>query len=365
MRMSGFPYPARRQFLGLSAATVASSLIPGAAFGQLTKPARLPRTIPFGVALSPSQISTDLPYAQAVLAHADFVVPEWGMKWADIRPTRDAFNFEMSDRAATFARTHNLGLRGHTLLWNEVNPKWVEALSTARDAEHEMRRHIERVMARYKGLIRSWDVVNEPIADKPSTGENLRRGVWTDRLGADYIGEAVKVARGIDPTAELIVNEYGIDHATPEDKAKRASFRLLIRRLLDRGMPLDGVGLQAHLNGAQAIDTHGISAFVAEMRAWGLKVLVTELDVNDKALPPDITERDRRAALHVKTYLEAVLAGGRPQSIATWGLTDRYTWMPRWHSRSDGLPNRPLPLDTDLTPKPFLAVIEDICRRPG
>jgi endo-1,4-beta-xylanase len=348
---------------GAAFAALGSGLLGSLASAQAQR--RTPRPIPFGVAINPAHTVTDAPYASAVLAHADFVVPEWGMKWGDMRPSREAFNFEISDRAVDFARKNGLPIRGHTLVWNEVTPKWLDAMTSPAEIEREMLRHIETLVLRYRGTIRSWDVVNEPIADKPARGENLRAGVFTRAMGGDYIERALKHSRALDPTAELVVNEYGIENDTPQDKSKRASFRQLIRRLMDRGIPLDGVGLQAHLIGTTPIDVAGVTAFVRELRSWGLKVFVTELDLNDKDMVADIAERDRLSALHVKTFLEAVLAGGRPQSIATWGITDRYTWMPTWHKRRDGLPNRSLPLDADLKPKPFLAVVEDICRRAG
>ena len=52
-----------------------------------------------------------------------------------------------------------------------------------------------------------------------------------------------------------------------------------------------------------------------------------------------------------------------PRPILTWGLSDRYTWVPTWFKRPDGLPNRPLPLDADLKPKPLFDVIEGFTRK--
>jgi len=61
--------------------------------------------------------------------------------------------------------------------------------------------------------------------------------------------------------------------------------------------------------------------------------------------------------------LNAVFAAARPAVIATWGITDRYTWMPMWFKRRDGLPNRPLPFDRDYQPKPLWTVIDYFCRK--
>jgi endo-1,4-beta-xylanase len=353
--------PTRRTVLHASLASAVLAWIGQSSRAHGSAP-RAPRAIPFGLAISPEAIQTDAAYARAILAHADFVVPEWGMKWGDLRPTREAFHTTFTDRVADFAQRNRLPLRGHTLIWNEVNPPWVAKLGSRASAERELTLHITRLMAHLRGSVRSWDVVNEPTADKPTANAPYRRGPWLDLIGPDYIALALTTARKADPLAELIVNEFGIEHATPEDTAKRDAFRALVRRLLDRGVPLDGIGLQAHLDGARPINADAVSRLVAEFRSWGLKVLVTELDVNDKALPADIATRDARVAEHVRTFLNAVVAGGRPQSIATWGFSDRYTWMPTWHKRADGLLNRPLPFDRDYQPKPFYAVLEGFTR---
>jgi len=128
--------------------------------------------------------------------------------------------------------------------------------------------------------------------------------------------------------------------------------------LKDDGVPLHAVGLQGHIRGELEIDRAGLSAFVAEVRALGLDVLVTELDVIDDRLPGPPPVRDALAAARAHDFLAAIRAAARPAAILTWGITDKYTWVPTWHKRKDGLPNRPLPLDSAYRPKPLMQVIE-------
>jgi endo-1,4-beta-xylanase len=92
-------------------------------------------------------------------------------------------------------------------------------------------------------------------------------------------------------------------------------------------------------------------------------VLITELDVIDDKFPADTAERDARVAEVARSYLEAVCEVVHPKAFITWGLSDRYTWVPTWFKRRDGLPNRPLPLDADLKPKPLFDVIEGFRRK--
>lgn len=128
-------------------------------------------------------------------------------------------------------------------------------------------------------------------------------------------------------------------------------------------MPLHGVGLQGHIQGRYQIDDDGLYKFVSEIRSLGLSVHVTELDVIDKDFPGPTVVRDAIVAARAYDFLNAVFAAVRPSVIATWGITDRYTCMPMWNKRADGLSNRPLPLDEHYQPKPLWFVIDYFCQK--
>jgi len=83
----------------------------------------------------------------------------------------------------------------------------------------------------------------------------------------------------------------------------------------------------------------------------GYRLLITELDVNDAKIPGTEAERDAAVARHVAEYLDIVFSVARPISIATWGLSDRYTWLHQYYRRADGSPLRPLPLDAEFNRK--------------
>jgi endo-1,4-beta-xylanase len=90
----------------------------------------------------------------------------------------------------------------------------------------------------------------------------------------------------------------------------------------------------------------------------GLAILVTELDVIDDKLPPDPAIRDEIVASRAQAFLQAIGDVVRPEAVLTWGISDKFTWVPIWFSRKDGLPNRPLPLDANYQPKPLMRVIK-------
>ena len=343
-------------------AVVSAAALAAPAYGALRSTTS---GIPFGAAIHPDPMRDYADYRSAYARHCQVIVGEGGLKWPNIRPSRDVFDFTLGDQMLAFARSNGLEMRGHTLAWCDGMPDWTRAIGSATEAERELRQHIERVVGHYRGRIRSWDVVNEPVADSQLTGRDLRAGLWSRYLGEAYIATALRAAAAADPMAELVINEYGIENTSVASQRKRNAFRRLIRRLKDQDVPLHGIGVQAHLDATGTIDRDGLSRFAAEMKSLGLKILITELDVNDQSLPADIATRDEATAKTAHRFLTAVSAGARPSLVCTWGLSDRHMWTPDWRKRPDGLANRMLPLDDQYQPKPMMVAIERFCRGPA
>lgn len=93
-----------------------------------------------------------------------------------------------------------------------------------------------------------------------------------------------------------------------------------------------------------------------------LDILITELDVNDRALPSGIAERDAGVAAAARGWLDVTLAVPRLRRLLCWGLADPCSWLQEGKPRDDGLPKRPLPYDAQLTPKPLRGAIADALR---
>jgi endo-1,4-beta-xylanase len=317
--------------------------------------------IPYGACVRADILRQEPAYRAALAGYCQTLVAEGAMKWDTLQPARGTWAFTDADEIATFAAKHAIALRGHTLCWYAALPEWAKAMTTT--AETELARFTETVMGRYKRQIRSWDVVNEPLDEFAAQGTDLRPSVWLAQMGPGYIKRAFALARSVDPTCELVLNEYGIEAVIAQDQRKRTAFVELVKRLLDDGATIDAIGLQAHLRGELAIDKDGVARMVETFATLGLKIHITELDVTDDKLPADVATRDRLCADRVRAFLGAVFSATRPASITTWGLSDRYTWVPTWFKRKDGLANRPLPLDADYRPKPMMSVIDEFCRQ--
>lgn len=345
---------------GLSGAAFATPQTPTSAAGASANPIRVP--IPYGAAVRVDALTSDASYRAAVIANCQIVVPEGEMKWPDIHPARGEYRFEKADVLMDFARQNNIEVRGHTLAWYGGMPAWTAAIGSRVEAERELVGHIETVVSRYRGAIPSWDVVNEPLVDWPEDESSLRPSIWTSRLGPDYLPIALRATAAADPDTRLVLNEYDVEFRGARFAARRKALVRLLRSLRDRDVPLHAVGLQAHLFADRAIDRDGLQELLVEIATLKLDVLITELDVIDYGLPGKVGERDALVADMAGQFLGAVCDVVRPRAILTWGLSDRYTWVPTYFKRTDGMPNRPLPLDAELKRKPLFDVIEQYRR---
>jgi endo-1,4-beta-xylanase len=332
----------------------------------------------YGTTISAAQITRDPAFVTLVLQQAGLVVPENDMKWLDMnRGARGDDDYGPGDTVAGFAVEGGLALRGHNLLWYYRTPQWFFTLP-GRDAQR--RAVVDRIKAlagRYRGIIHSWDVVNEPIEPKDGRPDGLRKAVFLDALGPEYLDLAYRTTRETDPKARLVVNEYDVELDTPENEARRAVLLNLLQRMQRSGTPVDAVGIQAHLTavGGPPFSPARLRRFLADLAGLGLTIQITELDVTDAQARADIAVRDQLIADTYRRFLDAALDEPAVKMVVTWGLSDRHSWIVRRETneakwRKDGLPSRPLPFDADLRPTPAFAAVADAfahapARTPG
>jgi endo-1,4-beta-xylanase len=313
--------------------------------------------IKFGCAGAAPSVQTDRVFLEKIATEANIFVPEGALKWVQTEPQPGEFNFAEGDSIAAFAARNDMLVHGHTLVWYAAIPPWVSQLTTAKDAEAALERHIGTEVPRYRGKIWAWDVVNEPIEPGDRRDNDYRNSVWLRCLGGDYIDLSFRLARAADPNAPLSLNEYGIEYATGPARQKRKALLALLQKLRDLNAPIDCLGLQSHLDCQQTFDREGLTSFLASVVKLGYRLMITELDVNDAKLRGDDNQRDLAIAAHVGEYLDIVFAVAKPISIATWGLSDRYTWLRQYYKRADGMPLRPLPLDVNFNRKRMWATL--------
>jgi endo-1,4-beta-xylanase len=276
-----------------------------------------------GAAMAPGPAISDPQYASIAFG-GDFgiLTTENALKWQFVHPQPNVYSFQEGDALVALAKAHSMTVNGHTLVFGEANPRWVLDLPTTTQADKDkvkqvMIDHITTVMGHYKGKIATWDVVNEPLADydtfDPSTYV-LRRHKWYDAMGEDYIRVAFQTAHAADPSAKLFINEYGLE----EDGDRWNAFLALVTRLKQEGVPIDGVGFQAHeYDASDKIPVPSLRAHIEQLAKIGLVSRISEMDV----YPDDgVSLQAQQYANVFGTCLDEPTC----ISFTTWGISDRY-----------------------------------------
>ncbi len=306
----------------------------------------------YGAAVSGDALANDAALMEHVFAESGMVVSENAFKWSDIHPEAEKYDFSGADALMKWAGAHRIPVRGHTLVWHEANPAWLEPALSKTTAEKILRDHIKTVVGRYAGKLVHWDVVNEVIHEEDHKPLALRDTPWFRALGPAYIDIAFNATAAADPNALRVINEFGVDYGIDWQMRKRDQLLALCADLLHRKVPVQAVGLQAHLDAGEiAIDQKGLARFVADIASLGLKIIVTEFDVRDQSLPASVAARDTAIAAHGRAWLDAVLPNPAVLGVLSWGLSDRASWLNTKFPRPDGLSQRPLPLDAELNRK--------------
>ncbi|MFE2211743.1 endo-1,4-beta-xylanase [Streptomyces canus] len=280
------------------------------------------------------------------LAGAQFnsLTPGNAMKWGSVEPTRGSYNWAEADQIVNFAEAHGQQVRGHTLLWHNQNPSWLtNGTWTAAQLGQLMNDHIALEVGRYKGRLAAWDVVNEPFNEDGT----YRQTLWYNGLGTGYIAQALTAARAADPAARLYINDYNVEGVN----AKSTALYNLVKSLKEQGVPIDGVGLQAHLIVGQVPST--LQQNIQRFADLGVDVAITELDIR-MALPSDSAKLAQQAADY-KAVMNACVAVARCAGVTVWGFTDSDSWVPSTFPGEGAA----TPYDENYAPKPaYYAIAE-------
>jgi endo-1,4-beta-xylanase len=310
--------------------------------------------------------------AALVAEQFDCITPEYDFMPGHLVDDGGNFTFAAGDRVVAFAEAHHMPVLGHMLIWHFVTRKWLFEDQAGQPLPREealanLKKYIHAVVGHYQGRINSWDVVNEALSDKE--GEYLRDTPALRAIGADYIARAFEFAHAADPKAELYYNDYNIEQPGKLEKTIR-----LVRSLQAKGVQIDAVGVQGHW----LIDwppADMIGRGIAALAATGVKVMITELDVDPlprdgsganmaiaekgadpyrQGLPPAVQEK------LAKRYGEIVAAIVRQPAVTLigfWGTHDGRSWLNDYPVK--GRTNHPLLFDRQYKPKPaFDAVLK-------
>lgn len=274
---------------------------------------------PFGIAFDfyEGEIKTSIPTEEqwrkaAMLKYFNYGVSENSFKWSGIQPQPTAPNYKAFDNAVDWTRKVGWELRAHTLLWGANNyeddhalPRWVKDLPTPEAITDTCKMRVIREVTRYKGIIKEYDVINEPL-----------HATYLQSVVGDSINwNCFKWARSVDSTAELFVNDYNVEYVWGDAK----KYRDLILKIKENGGPVTGVGMQCHFwNGLRP----NIADFITQINTVaeaGLPIKFTEFDYGG-----DLTQAQQAEDL-VKVF-KIGFSHPSVNGIICWGLCDKYVW---------------------------------------
>lgn len=276
------------------------------------------------------------------------------MKFDTTHPAPGRYNFCRGDQLLRFAETNHMRMRGHVLLWHNQIPSWVtNGTYTQAEATALMKEHIETVVGHYKGRLGWWDVVNEAVSD--AAPHALRSTFWLDKAGQNYIDDAFRFAHAADPDAKLFYNDYNGEGMG----GKANAIYTMVQGMVARGVPIHGVGLQAHFQGSGAPTQQQMSDNIKRLGQLGLEVHVTELDVRLQS--PTTPEKLEAQATVYRNVMAACRANANCTAVLTWGVTDAISWIDSFFpGYADGLM-----FDRQYQPKPaYTATVQEVTQMP-
>ena len=330
-----------------------------------------------GVALNSNLVDGKDPQAARIVEkHFNTITAENAMKWERIHPEPNKYIFDAADRFVEYGLKNKMFIIGHTLIWQNQIPDWAFVDNTkkllSRDAMlARMHDYISTVVGRYKGKVKGWDVVNEALTDEGALGKTK----WLVTIGPDFIAKAFEYAHEADPDAELYYNDYSLDKPAKRDAACR-----IVKDLQSKGLRIDGVGIQGHW-GMDYPTREDLDAFIDSIGTLGVKVMVTELDIDilpksfeymgadinvrvdlQKELNPYVDGlpdevQKKLADRYSELFAQLLAHKDKVSRVTFWGITDKNSWLNNWPVR--GRTSYPLLFDRQYQPKPaFYAVVK-------
>jgi len=301
-----------------------------------------------GTAVRYGALVSDPIYGEVLAREFNVITVENMMKFSFIHPNQDEYDFTRADAIVDFAEQNDMKIRGHCLVWNQSLPSWLTEGNWSRaELKQILRDHIKTVVKHYRGRVFAWDVLNEAIAG----GGRLRQTFWYQNIGPGYLGMVFRWAHQADPNALLFYNDYLCEGLGDKSDGVYG----LMKKLVKYNIPIDGIGLQMHLNIDEHPSPEEITANMKRLAALGLEIHVTEMTVY---IRDEVTQEklDQQAEIY-RDIMEVCLSVDACKTFVMWGFTDL-------HSHLSDNPNRgsALIFDESYQPKPAYYALIDVLK---
>ena len=309
-----------------------------------------------GVAVGPNNLQGD--EGELIKKHFSSLTAENVMKPGLLQPEEGKWNWEPADKIVEWAEANGIKMRGHTLCWHAQTGQWMFKDSLGNPASKELalkrlENHIKTVVGHFKGRVYAWDVLNEVITDNDTAKSiyRIRGNPWMQICGEEYIAKIFRWAHEADPNAVLVYNDYNTEFPGKRDRIYK-----MVKGLLDAGVPVHAIGMQAHDELGTPTEEN-LRATIEKFSSLGVKLQVTELDVSiyaDRADTIDVGFTPARELKQMDLYRMEFNVYREYKDVITgvtfWNVSDRRSWR---DSRGRGPQGKVYPLlfDENLKPK--------------
>lgn len=310
-------------------------------------------SFPIGSAIDVAALDQDTAYRALAVQQFNSITPENCLKAEKLHPEPTIFEWKQADNLVRFCLDHHKRIHGHTLVWHQQLPSWMQVFEGDQLAwDRMLKDHIQTIVRHFKGKLQAWDVVNEAFDEDGSLKDNL----WYQKMGASYIEKSFKYAHEMDSKVLLFYNDYNLE-SNPQ---KRDAVIEFLNKLRSKGLKIDGIGLQMHLN---LNDTQPalINEAFQLIATNGYKVHLSEVDISvnpeGNEIEPSAQLFNEQASLlgRIVIYYRQ-LPQNQQYGITFWGISDNYSWIRGYYNRMD----YPLLFDDNYQLKPAYCVLKAV-----
>jgi len=250
-------------------------------------------------------------YQQELVSLFNTATLENDLKWAPLaKDWGPSFTLERAQAATDWLKNHGLDVRGHVLVWPSWRnlPKFMRPLekdpAKLREATDQ---HIRDVVGSMKGRLIQWDTLNEPFDNHD----------LLDILGKEATVDWFKLAHQVDPGPKLFINDYAILSGGSGTTAHRDYYESMIKMLIDKGAPIDGIGMQGHF-GTSLTGPEDILSILDRFAKFKKTIWVTEYDA--------VMQDEELAGSYTRDFYTTLFSHPAVGGIVMWGFWDGEHW---------------------------------------
>lgn len=259
-------------------------------------------------------------YKRVFLENFNAAVTENALKWHAMEARPGHVDYSTVDAILAWTEKHDIPLRGHNIFWGVSNrvPNWQKTMSDD-ELRATLKNRAETIARRYRGRFAEYDLNNEMLHDN----------YYERRLGPEITKQMALWVKQNDPGAKLFLNDYNVLTGVELN-----AYVKQIRRLLDQGVPIDGIGVQGHLHG-DSFDPGTLKHALDVLAQFALPIRVTEFNFpgqrsrtrGKRGIQLSPAEEEAKAKA-ITEYYRICFAQPAVHGILMWGFWEGANWIP-------------------------------------